>query len=377
MREPRRRRVPVLGRLAAGACPAAPARSTRPGWPSTTGWSTRCWSRDHPVRSRSTTGTCRRRCRTAAAGPPATPPTRFADYAEVVAAALGDRVRTGPRQRAVVFGAARPPRGPAWRPGEQDCRAVPAAHHLLLGHGLAVRRCGRPRPGAAGRRRCSTSARASRPPTDPADLAAARRADGLHQPAVARPAPTAAATRPTWSRSTASSRRSTDGDLAPIAAPTRRPRRELLFRLVRHRRPAGTPPHARRCPVPDAARTAMGWEVHAGRLRAAADPAGRDYPGAPIVSPRTAPLSVTRSSDGMSPTWPGSTSWRRTWPRRRARSARAAAGGLLAWSLLDNFEWSYGYAKRFGLVHVDYDTQAARPRTAAGGTRSSSPNTRP
>jgi beta-glucosidase len=38
--------------------------------------------------------------------------------------------------------------------------------------------------------------------------------------------------------------------------------------------------------------------------------------------------------------------------------------GYLVWSLLDNYEWSYGYSKRFGIVHVDYATQKRTPKTS-------------
>ena len=39
--------------------------------------------------------------------------------------------------------------------------------------------------------------------------------------------------------------------------------------------------------------------------------------------------------------------------------------GYFAWSLLDNFEWAWGYAKRFGIVRVDYDTLERTPKASA------------
>jgi beta-glucosidase len=39
--------------------------------------------------------------------------------------------------------------------------------------------------------------------------------------------------------------------------------------------------------------------------------------------------------------------------------------GYFAWSLLDNYEWSHGYSKRFGIVHVDYETQKRTPKASA------------
>ncbi len=53
----------------------------------------------------------------------------------------------------------------------------------------------------------------------------------------------------------------------------------------------------------------------------------------------------------------------------RAVHAAIAAGvdvrGYFAWSLLDNYEWSLGYSKRFGIVHVDYETLERTPKASA------------
>jgi beta-glucosidase len=53
----------------------------------------------------------------------------------------------------------------------------------------------------------------------------------------------------------------------------------------------------------------------------------------------------------------------------RAVHAAIARGvdvrGYMAWSLLDNLEWSLGFSKRFGIVHVDFATQQRTPKDSA------------
>jgi beta-glucosidase len=55
---------------------------------------------------------------------------------------------------------------------------------------------------------------------------------------------------------------------------------------------------------------------------------------------------------------------------RSLREQGIPVDGYFAWSLLDNFEWSEGYTLRYGLVHVDFDTQVRKPKDSAEFLRS-------
>jgi beta-glucosidase len=284
----------------------------------------------------------------------------FAELAAVVGSRLGDRVGD--------WFTVNEPLCAAWighlegtmAPGERDiARAVPASHHLLLGHGLAVAalRAAAPGPVRVGAvvnlSPCQPASRSA------ADIAAARRADGHTNrwwldPLYGRGYPddmvrvygVAPPVRP--------------GDLDVIAAPMDHLGLNYYFRQVVTDDPDGPPPRARLVTVPDAVRTDMDWEVHPDGLEELLTRVHREY--------RAPRVFVTENGSA----WPDEVGTdglirdteRTEFLEQHLAAAGRAVGrgvplaGYFVWSLLDNFEWSYGYAKRFGLVRVDYTTQA-------------------
>jgi beta-glucosidase len=54
---------------------------------------------------------------------------------------------------------------------------------------------------------------------------------------------------------------------------------------------------------------------------------------------------------------------------RRSVAEGADVRGYFHWSIMDNFEWAAGYRERFGLIHVDYETQVRTPKDSFGWYR--------
>jgi beta-glucosidase/6-phospho-beta-glucosidase/beta-galactosidase len=106
-------------------------------------------------------------------------------------------------------------------------------------------------------------------------------------------------------------------------------------------------------------RTDMGWEVHPGGLTEVLLRVHEEY-GAPVVY-------VTENGAA----YPGidDPDRIRYLESHVAAAADAAEDGVplagyFVWSLLDNFEWAYRFSKRFGVVHVDHETQERTIKTS-------------
>ncbi len=119
--------------------------------------------------------------------------------------------------------------------------------------------------------------------------------------------------------------------------------------------------------APGPEHTDMGWPITPDGLRALLVELAATYPHLP-------PVYITENGCASDDPVVDGTCHD---PRRLAyleahvRALHAAIGqgvdvrGYLQWSLLDDFEWSHGYHKRFGIVHIDHDTLARTPRDSA------------
>ena len=126
--------------------------------------------------------------------------------------------------------------------------------------------------------------------------------------------------------------------------------------------------HASRVPQRRSARTETAWEVYPQGLRDTLRWASERYGRIPLyVTENGAAFYDPPRVDGDTASDPLRVSYLRGHLRaaREALAAGADLRGYFVWSLFDNYEWSHGYSKRFGIVHVDFETQKRTPKASA------------
>jgi beta-glucosidase len=165
-----------------------------------------------------------------------------------------------------------------------------------------------------------------------------------------------------------------EGDLATIAVPLDFLGINYYYRI--HVRDSSVPVDARSAyqigietVTPDGAqRTGLGWPIEPEGLHATLTGLRSRYPDLP-------PIYITENGCAYADEVGVEDRERIAFIEGHlAATAKAIAEGVdvrgyFHWSLLDNFEWARGYAPRFGLVHVDYATQARTPKASFGWLR--------
>ncbi len=114
--------------------------------------------------------------------------------------------------------------------------------------------------------------------------------------------------------------------------------------------------------------TEMGWEVHPDGLRELLMRLAREYTRqiTMVITENGAAAADVADADDFVDDSTNRLSYIRAHLAavHEAIEAGAPVSGYLVWSLLDNFEWSFGYSKRFGIVRVNYDTQTRTPKAS-------------
>ncbi len=293
---------------------------------------------------------------------------RFAEYTEVVAAALDEFEPTWitlnePYCSAIV-GYAQGRHAPGTREGHG---ALAAAHHLLLAHGLAVqvlRPFGRPIGVSLN---LSPAVPVS---TSDDDQVAARRQDLLNNRLFLHPLLAGAYPDDyddVWGSLTDRSFVH-DRDLEVIATPVDFLGVNYYFRIHVRAGSLQTGDTAFdigvvTAPPAGPARTMLDWPIEPDGLYDTLVGLHAAYPDLP-------PVYVTENGCAYPDRAGDSDDARIAFIEghlaalRRAMADGVDVRGYFYWSLLDNFEWARGYDPRFGLVHVDYGTQVRTPKAS-------------
>ncbi|MEU7482250.1 GH1 family beta-glucosidase [Lentzea sp. NPDC042327] len=297
---------------------------------------------------------------------------RFADYSAIVHDALADVVSKWTTLNepycSSVVGYAEGRHAPGAREGHG---ALAAAHHLLVGHGLAVEAMRA--NGVPGQEFGIVLNQSPTVPVSdsPADVAAATRQDVLLRRQFTDPL--FGGTYPEemtamYGELTDFSFRH-DGDLAVIGQPLDYVGLNYYYRLHVADAPHREPDPAKRTAhdigvdttrLPDVPRTGMGWPVEPVGITTALSDLSARHPQLP-------PIYVTENGCVYPDTEDLQDTDRIAFLEGHIAAALAAGvdlRGYFCWSLLDNFEWAHGYKHRFGLVHVDYATQQRTPRAS-------------
>jgi len=283
----------------------------------------------------------------------------FADYAEVVVDRLGDRVSTWMTLNEPYVSASHGHVSGEHAPGTRDLAAgLAAAHHLLLGHALATQRIRSLAPAAeAGIVLNFTPVQPAT--TAPADAELAAVINGWENEWYIDPIrrgayPGATVDALGWDQAEVH-----DGDLELISTPI-----DLLGVNYYTRTIASAV--GQRIPF-DAPRTEMGWEVHPDSLEGLLRRLHDDYAVPKIViTENGCAMPDAERVDGRVHDTDRIDFYRSHLAAvATARAAGAPVAGYLAWSLMDNFEWAHGYAKRFGLVEIEAGTLRRIPKSSA------------
>ncbi|HUA23892.1 MAG TPA: GH1 family beta-glucosidase [Steroidobacteraceae bacterium] len=284
----------------------------------------------------------------------------FADYAGMMARRLGDRVRSFTTQNEPWVTATLGHEMGVFAPGVKSrATAMQVAHHCLLSHGLGAQAVRAARPGVSVGIVLNLSP--VYPASDaPEDVLQATRDDGLLVRWYLDALLLGAYPADVLDYVGADGPRIRPGDAQTIAAP-------LDFLGVNFYNPMVSGAGRRWVPAREGAPvTDMGWEVAPRDFSEFLLRLHHDYPLPPLYIAENGAAYQDRVVNGQVDDEP-----RRAYLESHVRAVADAIDlgvdlrGYFVWSLLDNFEWAHGYAKRFGIVHVDYATQERRPKQSA------------